>query len=244
MVPFVTMSASAATPQQRLADIRQRVRAAAEAAGRAPDAVTLIAVSKTFPATAVRTLADAGQRAFGESYAQEAADKQDVLTDLALEWHFIGPLQSNKARQVAPRFHWVHSVDRLKIARALQRHRGEAGGGPLHTCLQVNVSGEAAKSGCTPDELPGLAEAVAAECPRLRLRGLMAIPAAGGDPRPAFEQLAALLAGLRERGVPGDWDSLSMGMSNDFETAIACGATHVRVGTALFGGRDYGDQQE
>jgi hypothetical protein len=237
------MSASAATPQQRLDGIRERIRAAAAAAGRDPAGVTLIAVSKTFPAAAVRALAAAGQRAFGESYAQEAADKQDALADLDLEWHFIGPLQSNKAKLVAPRFDWVHSVDRAKIARALERHRAESGQ-PMDTCLQVNVSGEAAKSGCDPEALAGLAETVAAECPHLRLRGLMAIPAATGDPRPAFERLAGLLADLRARGVPGEWDSLSMGMSNDFETAIACGATHVRVGTALFGGRDYGDQQE
>lgn len=243
MVPFVAMSASAAPLKQRLTRVRERIRTAAESAGRDPDTVTLIAVSKTFHAPAVRALAEAGQRAFGESYAQEAADKQDALADLNLEWHFIGPLQSNKARLVAPRFHWVHSVDRLKIARALERHR-PADGTVLDTCLQVNVSGEAAKSGCAPEEVAELAEAVAAECPGLRLRGLMAIPAASGDPRAAFERLAALLAHLRERGIPGTWDSLSMGMSNDFEHAIACGATHVRVGTALFGGRDYGDQQE
>jgi hypothetical protein len=237
------MSATAATPEQRLTAVRERVRAAAEAAGREPAAVTLIAVSKTFSAAAMRRLAEAGQRAFGESYAQEAADKQDALADLDLEWHFVGPLQSNKARLVAPRFHWVHSVDRIKIARALERHAAEAGHA-VDTCLQVNVSGEAAKSGCTPEAVTGLAETVAAECPHLRLRGLMAIPAASGDPRPAFERLAALLTDLRERGVAGDWDSLSMGMSNDFEQAIACGATHVRVGSALFGERDYGPTQE
>jgi hypothetical protein len=224
----------------RLAAIRERMAAAAARAGRAAEEVHLLAVSKTFPAEAVRGLAAAGQRVFAESYAQEAVDKQDATADLDLEWHFIGPLQSNKAKLVAPRFAMVHSVDRLKIARALDRNRGEAL--PLDVCLQVNVSGEESKSGCLPDALPELAAAVAAECPRLRLRGLMAIPAPGADAeasRPAFRRLRELLDQLRTEGPEAPWDVLSMGMSGDFEVAIEEGATHVRVGSALFGERHY-----
>jgi len=224
----------------RLAAIRERMAAAAHRSGRAAEEVHLLAVSKTFPAEAVRDLAAAGQRVFAESYAQEAVDKQDATADLDLEWHFIGPLQSNKAKLVAPRFALVHSVDRLKLARALDRNRGEQP--PLDICLQVNVSGEASKSGCAPEALPELAAAVAAECPRLRLRGLMAIPAPGTDPessRPAFRRLRELLGQLRRDGPEAPWDVLSMGMSDDFEVAIEEGATHVRVGSALFGERRY-----
>ena len=227
--------------QARLAAIRDRIAAAAARAGREPAAVQLLAVSKTFPAEAVRALAAAGQRAFAESYAQEAVDKQDATAALDLEWHFIGPLQSNKAKLVAPRFALVHSVDRLKIARALDRHRSD--GLPLDICLQVNVSGESSKSGCDPEALPELAATVAAECPRLRLRGLMAIPAPGADAeaaRPAFRRLRELLERLRADGPDAPWDVLSMGMSRDFEVAVEEGATHVRVGSALFGERDYG----
>jgi hypothetical protein len=223
----------------RLAAIRERMATAAARAGRATEEVHLLAVSKTFPAEAVRGLAAAGQRAFAESYAQEAVDKQDATADLDLEWHFIGPLQSNKAKLVAPRFALVHSVDRLKIARALDRNRGE--GAPLDICLQVNVSGEASKSGCLPEALPELAAAVASECPHLRLRGLMAIPAPGADAeasRPAFRRLRELLEQLRTKGPEAPWDVLSMGMSSDFEVAIEEGATHVRVGSALFGERN------
>ena len=225
---------------ERLAAVRTRIEAAAGRAGRRPEDITLLAVSKTQSAEAVRALADAGHRAFAESYAQEAADKQAATADLDLEWHFVGPLQSNKAKLVAPAFAMVHSVDRLKTARALDRHRPESA--PLDICLQVNVSGEASKSGCRPDELTGLARAVAEECPRLRPRGLMAIPAPGESPeavRPAFRRLAGLLAALREEDPAAPWDVLSMGMSGDFEVAIEEGATHVRVGTALFGERRY-----
>ena len=225
---------------RNLGKVRERMAAAAGRAGREPAEVTLLAVSKTFGAGAVRALAGAGQRAFAESYVQEAMDKLDATADLDLEWHFIGPLQSNKAKLVAPGFAFVHSVDRLKIARVLDRHR--AGLPPLDICLQVNVSGESSKSGCAPGDLAGLAAAVAAECPNLRPRGLMAIPAPGTDPedsRPAFRRLAALLAGLRQEGPEAPWDVLSMGMSSDFEVAIEEGATHVRVGSALFGERDY-----
>lgn len=222
-----------------LARVRGRMEAAAQKAGRDAAGIRLLAVSKTFPATVVRALAEAGQRAFAESYAQEAVDKLDATADLDLEWHFVGPLQSNKAKLVAPGFAFVHSVDRIKIARALDRHR--QGLPPLDICLQVNVSGEAAKSGCTPQGLTHLAQQVAAECPNLRLRGLMSIPAVAATPeaaRPAFRQLAGLLATLRREGPEAPWDVLSMGMSNDFEIAIEEGATHVRVGSALFGERD------
>jgi hypothetical protein len=237
-------TAMSPTPQPdqlaaNLADVRARMAAAARGAGRDPAAITLLAVSKTFPPEAVRALAGCGQRAFAESYAQEALDKLDALGDLALEWHFIGPLQSNKAKLVAPGFALVHSVDRLKIARALDRHR--AGLPPLDVCLQVNVSGEASKSGCAPEAVAELAAQVAADCPNLRLRGLMAIPAQGPSPeasRPAFRRLGELLQGLREGGPAAPWDVLSMGMSGDYEVAIEEGATHVRVGSALFGERD------
>lgn len=198
-----------------------------------------MAVAKTFPAAAIRTLVEAGQRRFAESYAQEAAAKQAELDDLDLEWHFVGPLQSNKAGSIAERFALVHSVDRIKVARALSRHRAE--GAPLDVCLQVNVSGEASKSGCAPEEAPELAARIAGECPGLRLRGLMAIPSLGPNAeaaRPAFRHLAGLRGQLRERVPEPPWDILSMGMSPDFETAIEEGATHVRVGSALFGTRD------
>ena len=221
-----------------LAAVRTRMEAAARRSGRNPATVRLLAVSKTFPATAVRALAEAGHKAFAESYAQEAVDKLDATADLDLEWHFIGPIQSNKAKLVAPGFAFVHSVDRLKTARALDRYR--EGLPPLDICLQVNVSGEAAKSGCAPEALNELARQVTAECPRLRLRGLMTLPAATADPettRPAFRELAGLLGTLRRDGPAAPWDVLSMGMSNDYEVAIEEGATHVRVGSALFGER-------
>lgn len=231
-------AARAETLASNLADIRRRIGEAAVRAGRDPAGIALIAVSKTFPAEAIRTLAAAGQRRFGESYAQEAAAKQEALADLDLEWHFVGPLQSNKAGAVAPRFHLIHSVDRLKVARALDRRR--AGMAPLDICLQVNVSGEASKSGCTPESTWDLAGALASECPNLRIRGLMAIPAPGSSgeaARPAFRRLAALRTGLREEMPGSPWDMLSMGMSGDFEAAVEEGATHLRVGSALFGSR-------
>jgi hypothetical protein len=202
------------------------------------DSVTLLAVSKTFGADAVRRAFDAGQRAFGENYVQEALDKIAALADLRpqIEWHLIGPLQSNKTRPVAEAFDWVHSVDRLKIAQRLSEQR-PAGLPPLQLCLQVNISGEASKSGLAPDEVPALAQAVAA-LPRVRLRGLMAIPEPAGDfaaQRAPHRALRELLAALNDRGLA--LDTLSMGMSADLEAAIAEGATIVRVGTAIFGGR-------
>ena len=196
----------------------------------------LLAVSKTWPAESVREAAAVGQRAFGESYVQEAIDKLDALAGLGLEWHFIGPLQSNKTRSVANAFAWVHSVDRLRIAQRLSEQR-DVHLPPLQVCIQVNVSGEASKSGVAPDALPELARAVAA-LPRLQLRGLMTIPEATADvavQRARFATLRQLKDGLVDSGLP--LDTLSMGMSDDLEAAIAEGATIVRVGTAIFGSR-------
>ncbi|MGB0221298.1 MAG: YggS family pyridoxal phosphate-dependent enzyme [Sinimarinibacterium flocculans] len=219
---------------ENLGRVRSRIDGACAAAGRAADAVTLIAVSKTFDAAAVRAAAAAGQRAFGENYVQEALAKQAQLQDLDLAWHFIGPLQSNKTRAVAEHFDWVHSVDRLKIAERLSQQRPQALA-PLQVCVQVNISGEHSKSGCATDEAAALCRAVA-QLPRLRLRGLMAIPAPtapGSDPRAPYRALRELFAGLSGLGL----DTLSAGMSDDLEAAIAEGATMVRVGSALFGHR-------
>ena len=213
-----------------------RIDSAAKAAGREPSTVRLLAVSKTKPACAVREAYAAGVRDVGENYLQEALAKQQELSDLALTWHFIGPIQSNKTRAIAEHFDWVHSVDRLKIAQRLGEQR-PAGLAPLDVCLQVNVSGEASKSGCEPADLPALAHAVCA-LPGLRLRGLMAIPQPTDD-RASQEAAFARLRELQE-GLGLDLDTLSMGMSHDLEAAIAQGATWVRIGTALFGARDYG----
>jgi len=224
------------TIPESVAKVRARIREAAQASGRDPQDVQLLAVSKTKPASALREAFACGQRDFGENYLQEALAKQAELADLELTWHFIGPIQSNKTRALAGHFAWVHSVDRLKIAQRLSEQR-PADLPPLNLCLQVNVSGEASKSGCAPEELAALAGAVA-ELPNLRLRGLMAIPEPTDDPaaqRAAFARLRALKDGL---GL--DLDTLSMGMSHDLEAAIAEGATWVRIGTALFGARDYG----
>ncbi|WP_407314525.1 YggS family pyridoxal phosphate-dependent enzyme [Pseudomonas sp. nanlin1] len=213
-----------------------RIEAAAQACGRAPATIGLLAVSKTKPAEAVREAFAAGVRDVGENYLQEALEKQTQLTDLALTWHFIGPIQSNKTRAIAEHFDWVHSVDRLKIAQRLAEQRPE-GLAPLNICIQVNVSGEASKSGCAPAELEALAQAISA-LPRLKLRGLMAIPEPTDDPD-AQEAAFASVRILQERlSLP--LDTLSMGMSHDLEAAIAQGATWVRIGTALFGARDYG----
>ena len=209
---------------------------ACSAAGRDAAEVTLVAVSKTQPADALRALAQAGQVAFGENYLQEALTKQAALADLPLQWHFIGPIQSNKTRDIAARFDWVHSVERLKIAQRLNDQRS-AEAPPLSVCVQVNVSREASKSGCAPGELAALAAAIA-ELPRLRLRGLMTIPAPiaqSYDPAQPYRLLREAFEALRVLGLPVD--TLSMGMSDDFELAITHGATHVRVGSALFGPR-------
>ncbi len=223
-----------------LTQVQHRIALACTASGRAMADVTLLAVSKTQPAAAVREAAAAGQRAFGENYVQEALDKIAALADLRarLEWHLIGPLQSNKTRPVAEAFDWVHSVDRLKIAQRLAEQR-PAALAPLQVCLQVNISGEASKSGLAPAEVLALARAVAAlPADRLRLRGLMAIPEPAGDSvaqRAPHRALRELLAALNDGGLA--LDTLSMGMSADLEAAIAEGATQVRVGTAIFGSR-------
>ena len=223
----------------RLRDVLQAVGNAAALAGR-PDGVRLLAVSKTRPADDVRALAAAGQLAFGENYVQEAAGKQAALADRGVEWHLIGHLQSNKAADAARLFDWVQSVDRAKLVAALDQAR-PAGRPPLDVLLQVNVDGEAGKSGCRPADVPALAAAVAA-APRLRLRGLMAIPEPHDDieaRRPAFRALKRLFDDLAA-AHPGI-DTLSMGMSDDFAVAIEEGATLVRVGTALFGPRPRAD---
>ena len=254
-----------------LAHVHRRIAQVCAAAGRSVDSVTLLAVSKTFPAEAVREAFGAGQRQFGENYVQEALDKIAALADLRgpinagpspvdvrppggagaarrpwgpVEWHLIGPLQSNKTRPVAAAFDWVHSVDRLKIAQRLSEQR-PPDLPPLQLCLQVNISGEASKSGLLPTEVAAVALAVAA-LPRLRLRGLMAIPEPAADleaQRAPHRALRELLAAVNLQGLAATgaaWvplDTLSMGMSADLEAAVAEGATIVRVGTAIFGGR-------
>ena len=219
-----------------LSIVKRRIENACKESDRSPSALTLIAVSKAHPAERLAELADQGQRDFGESYVQEALPKLDALAKRGLVWHFIGPIQSNKTRPIAERFDWVHSVDRLKIAERLSAQR-PAERPPLNVCLEVNISGEASKDGVAPVDLPALAHTVAG-LPRLRLRGLMAIPAPSADPvqqRAAFRRLRELLGQLRADGL--DLEVLSMGMSDDLEAAIAEGATHLRVGTALFGER-------
>ena len=224
--------------RDNLQQVTSRIVTACTAAGRDPASVRLLAVSKTFPAEAVREAYGAGQHAFGENYIQEGVGKIQALADIRaeLEWHCIGPLQSNKTRLVAEHFDWVHSVDRLKIAQRLSEQR-PADLAPLQVCLQVNVDGGANKSGASPDEAVALAQAVAA-LPRLRLRGLMAIPepAAGFDAQRAlFLTAAAVFDRIKASGI--ELDTLSLGMSADLEAAIAAGSTMVRVGTAIFGGR-------
>ena len=219
-----------------IAQVEARIRAAALAVHRDVTSIHLLAVSKTKPAAALREAHAAGVRDFGENYLQEARAKQVELADLPLCWHFIGPIQSNKTRDIAEHFAWVHSVDRLKIAQRLSEQR-PADLPPLNICIQVNVSGEASKSGCTPADLPALAAAISA-LPRLKLRGLMAIPEPTED-RAEQDAAFAQVRSLQERLNLG-LDTLSMGMSHDLESAIAQGATWVRIGTALFGARDYG----
>ncbi|MDV6318657.1 YggS family pyridoxal phosphate-dependent enzyme [Chromohalobacter sp. HP20-39] len=227
------------TIAESLERARQRLTRALAGAGRNREDAYLLAVSKTQPAASVRQAFAAGQRAFGENYLQEALDKQASLDDLeGIVWHFIGPLQSNKTRAVAEHFQWVHTIDRARIATRLDAQR-PAALEPLDVCLQVNVSGEASKSGVSPEALPALADAVVA-LPRLRLRGLMALPAPSDDPatqRRPFAELRALLETLRQRHPQAPLDTLSMGMSGDLEAAVNEGATLVRLGTAIFGQR-------
>lgn len=226
-----------------LQEVKGRVEAACRAAGRDAKGVTLLAVSKTQPAAALREAAAAGQRAFGENYVQEALEKIAALGDLGLQWHLIGPLQSNKTRVVAEAFDWVHSVDRLKTAQRLADQRPPQRP-PLQLCLQVNVSGEASKSGVEPAALPALAAAVAAlPAARVRLRGLMCIPAPAATlqaQRAPLRMLRELAESLRAQGL--DLDTLSMGMSDDLEAAVAEGSTLVRIGSAIFGQRPRHDR--
>ena len=224
------------TISTNLQAVRARIAAAAQLAGRAVEDIRLLAVSKTFPPERIREAALAGQIAFGENYLQESLGKIAALADLGLEWHFIGPLQSNKTRPVAEHFAWVHGIERLKIAERLSAARGAARS-PLQVCIQVNVSGEASKSGVSPGETAALAHAVAG-LPNLRLRGLMAIPEPTDD-MPLARQRFAMLRELREvlNKAGMALDTLSMGMSHDLEAAILEGATIVRVGTAIFGER-------
>jgi pyridoxal phosphate enzyme (YggS family) len=224
------------TISEHLQAIRCRITAAEQDAGRVPGSVTLLAVSKAQPASALWEAYQAGQRVFGESYLQEALDKMAALSALPLEWHFIGPIQSNKTRLIAENFDWVHGVDRLKVAIRLDEARPDRLP-PLNVCVQVNVSGESSKSGCLPQETLALTQAVTA-LPRLRLRGLMTIPAPTQDiarQRQQFAKLRELYEVLQHDGL--EPDTLSMGMSDDFPAAIAEGATMIRIGSAIFGRR-------
>jgi pyridoxal phosphate enzyme (YggS family) len=224
------------TIADNILQVSSRIQAATQAAHRDEHSVQLLAVSKTKPAEALREAYAAGLRDFGENYLQEALSKQLELADLPLIWHFIGPIQSNKTRAIAEHFAWVHSVDRLKIAQRLSEQR-PADLPPLNICIQVNVSGEDSKSGCTPADLPALATAIS-DLPRLKLRGLMAIPEPTEDRAAQDAAFAAVQSLQASLNLP--LDTLSMGMSHDLESAIAQGATWVRIGTALFGARDYG----
>jgi len=220
------------TLADNLASVRKRIALACAAAGRPPDAVTLVAVSKTFDATRIAEALAAGQRDFGENYVQEALAKIAATPRERARWHFIGPLQSNKTAEVARHFDWVHSLDREKIARRLSEQR-PAELAPLNVCVQVNVSGEASKSGVPPGDALALCRAVAT-LPRLKLRGLMAIPAPGSGRAP-YVALREIFETLRRSGL--EVDTLSAGMSDDLEAAIAEGSTMVRVGSAIFGAR-------
>lgn len=229
-----------------LQTVRTRVFQAAQQAHRDPSSVNLLAVSKTQPVSAILEAAEAGQLAFGENYEQEAVRKilaiRQERPDLKLQWHFIGPIQSNKTRAIAEYFDWVHSVDRERIARRLSDQR-PANMPPLNICLQVNISGENSKSGVRPEELADLAKAVSG-MPRLKLRGLMAIPEPQPDPekqRQPFNAMKTLFERLRKAGY--DLDTLSMGMSDDMEAAVQEGATTVRIGTAIFGQRHYPEKR-
>jgi pyridoxal phosphate enzyme (YggS family) len=221
---------------ERIAEVRERIRVAAEACGRDPREITLLAVSKTKPLAALRSAIAAGQRAFGENYLQDALPKIAALADEPLEWHFIGRLQSNKTAEISAHFDWVHGLDSRKHAERLSRQRPKSMG-PLNLCLQVNLSGEASKGGVTAAALPELARAVSS-LPGLRLRGLMTMPDPTLDAdrtRATFDALAACLDSLKRDGL--SLDTLSMGMSRDMETAIAAGSTLVRIGTDIFGPR-------
>ena len=216
-----------------LAQIFERVARAAERARRSPRSVTIVAVGKQQPAAAIAEAQRAGLADIGESYVQEALPKIAALANVPLTWHFVGKMQANKTRQVAETFDWVHTIDRLKIAERLSEQRSPFAK-PLNVLIQVNQGGEAQKGGARAEDVPELARAIGA-LPRLALRGLMTLPPQSGTPARWFSELAALRARLVSAGI--ELDSLSMGMSGDFEDAIAAGATHVRIGTAIFGSR-------
>lgn len=227
------------TIAERLAAVRERIAAAESRFGRAPGSVRLLAVSKRHPPQRLREAIAAGQHAFGENYLQEALDKREALADCPVEWHFVGPLQSNKTKPAAECFDWIHTLDRLKIARRLSEQRPDDRP-PLQCCIQVNVSGEASKSGVAPGEVRELAAAVAG-LPGLRLRGLMTLPAPAeglAAQRASLRLLRETLEALKADGL--ELDTLSMGMSDDLEAAVAEGATIVRIGTAVFGPRPPG----
>ena len=216
--------------------VLQQIEDACKQAQREPESVQLLAVSKTHPSESLREMNQTGQRAFGENYLQEALDKIENLNDLDIEWHFIGHVQRNKTKHLAASFAWVHGVDRLIIAERLSSQR-EASQAPLNICLQVNIDAQDSKDGCQPNEVAELVKSIS-QLPQLKLRGLMVIPApnntaAFADAKQLFDRVK------KEHAHPEDWDTLSMGMSGDMTEAIAAGSTMVRVGTALFGARDY-----
>ncbi len=230
-----------ATISENLQAVHAAMGVAAVSAGRTVSEIKLLAVSKTFPVSALRCAFEAGQTIFAESYVQEALGKIAALQDLPIEWHFIGPIQSNKTREIAKNFAWVHGVDRLKIAERLSAQR-PLHLPPLNVCIQINTSQEASKSGVSPEEAAGLAQAIAA-LPRLRLRGLMTVPAPSGEllaQRTSFATLRVLRDELNRQGL--QLDTLSMGMSHDFVAAILEGATLIRVGSAIFGNRIYNQE--
>ena len=222
--------------QQSRQSVLDQIQQGCERVQRDPASVQLLAVSKTHPSQSLREMYQAGQRSFGENYLQEALTKIDELQDLEIEWHFIGHVQRNKTKHLAEKFDWVHGVDRLIIAERLSSQRMDSRK-PLNICIQVNIDGQDSKDGCQPDEVVELVKQIS-QLPNIRLRGLMVIPApensvAFADAKTLFEQVKSLHA------RPQDWDTLSMGMSGDLDAAIAAGSTMVRVGTALFGARDY-----
>ena len=216
--------------------VLQQIQQACQLAQREPNTVQLLAVSKTHPSEALREMYATGQRAFGENYLQEALDKMQALSDLEIEWHFIGHVQRNKTKHLAEKFAWVHGVDRLIIAERLSNQR-DAQQAPLNICLQVNIDSQDTKDGCQPSEVAELVRQIS-QLPHLKLRGLMVIPAPN-HPQ-AFQDAKQLFDAVKaQHAQPEDWDTLSMGMSGDLNAAIAAGSTMVRIGTALFGARDY-----
>lgn len=222
--------------QQSRNQVIKQIEDACKHARRNVESVQLLAVSKTHPSESLREMYQTGQRAFGENYLQEALDKIEALSDLDIEWHFIGHVQRNKTKHLAEKFAWVHGVDRLIIAERLSSQR-EANQAPLNICLQVNIDAQDTKDGCQPGEVAELVKQIS-QLPHLKLRGLMVIPAPN-NPQ-AFSDAKALFEAVKtEHAHPEDWDTLSMGMSGDMAEAIAAGSTMVRVGTALFGARDY-----